>query len=664
VICNLYIRECASSNCPTLQNGRQYCRNMALQSRSFPTMEICFTPQCGHGLRVTDNVAAGTVILEYTGEVIDLAECEMRRRSLKASDHFYLASLCAGVALDAKRFGSKARFANHSCNPNCELQKWTIQGQPVLALVSIKDLKPFEQLTYNYQYYEDGLDKLNGTIRQTCRCGEKNCSGIIGGRVNRSVSDKWTQKALTVIEGQRTLHLDVVKDLISAADDSQKDIVDQLTIIVKIIENWVKTRAQPLLQSTNLVTKELLSVIISEYPHSSVKCDSLNELWRIEKSVARLEKKLQHSAKSSSSASQESSTAHHHAKLNWESFILIVKDAAACLPVCCDGLKDILTQYEPCDRWACQVIKALGKSLIQEDWQPSGRSSAQWGALSRVAEYYCVKVTWSTLKLESCLDGRLSLYINRAQWLQQSRGLDEYDKRGVSANSELPPDVLRDIYAENIQLGVNDLTIEKKNAESSIQSSPQSEAAVKSEEVPVDTSKARVELHCVCRLPSDDSESPVWVQCDSCNGWFHPFCINRGHTAAKSSCSRSSTAKKDKCKKKINEESTIRSGFECPFCTFDDSKPCAFAFPVSFEWHDNFFKHSKIEVSDFISRSFDDKLSLSSPESRIRADIAQQTIGNDNLYKGPMTPTFLKKLVSAGELLPLSEVSLRIFHFS
>lgn len=30
--------------------------------------------------------------------------------------------------LDAKRMGSVARFANHSCEPNCDLQKWSVLG--------------------------------------------------------------------------------------------------------------------------------------------------------------------------------------------------------------------------------------------------------------------------------------------------------------------------------------------------------------------------------------------------------------------------------------------------------------------------------------------------------------------------------------------------------
>jgi SET domain len=40
--------------------------------------------------------------------------------------------------LDAKNMGSVARFANHSCEPNCELQKWSVLGNPTVELVLLK----------------------------------------------------------------------------------------------------------------------------------------------------------------------------------------------------------------------------------------------------------------------------------------------------------------------------------------------------------------------------------------------------------------------------------------------------------------------------------------------------------------------------------------------
>lgn len=32
--------------------------------------------------------------------------------------------------IDATRKGSEARFINHSCDPNCEMQKWQVGAPP------------------------------------------------------------------------------------------------------------------------------------------------------------------------------------------------------------------------------------------------------------------------------------------------------------------------------------------------------------------------------------------------------------------------------------------------------------------------------------------------------------------------------------------------------
>ena len=36
--------------------------------------------------------------------------------------------LTRGATIDATRKGQISRFINHSCEPNCETQKWTVNG--------------------------------------------------------------------------------------------------------------------------------------------------------------------------------------------------------------------------------------------------------------------------------------------------------------------------------------------------------------------------------------------------------------------------------------------------------------------------------------------------------------------------------------------------------
>jgi len=36
----------------------------------------------------------------------------------------YCLNLDSGMVIDSYRMGNEARFINHSCEPNCEMQKW------------------------------------------------------------------------------------------------------------------------------------------------------------------------------------------------------------------------------------------------------------------------------------------------------------------------------------------------------------------------------------------------------------------------------------------------------------------------------------------------------------------------------------------------------------
>jgi SET domain-containing protein len=48
--------------------------------------------------------------------------------------------LMCRVVLDAGRMGNEARFVNHSCDPNAELQKWSVQGHLRLGIFAIKHI--------------------------------------------------------------------------------------------------------------------------------------------------------------------------------------------------------------------------------------------------------------------------------------------------------------------------------------------------------------------------------------------------------------------------------------------------------------------------------------------------------------------------------------------
>lgn len=71
--------------------------------------------------------------------------------------------------------GGDGRFVNHSCEPNCEMQKWSVHGLPRMALFASRDIKPGEELTYDYNFA-----LFNPSEGQECRCGSSGCRGVIG----------------------------------------------------------------------------------------------------------------------------------------------------------------------------------------------------------------------------------------------------------------------------------------------------------------------------------------------------------------------------------------------------------------------------------------------------------------------------------------------------
>jgi len=52
--------------------------------------------------------------------------------------------------IDPTYKGNMARFINHSCDPNCETQKWNVLGEIAVGIFAIKDIREGEELSFNY----------------------------------------------------------------------------------------------------------------------------------------------------------------------------------------------------------------------------------------------------------------------------------------------------------------------------------------------------------------------------------------------------------------------------------------------------------------------------------------------------------------------------------
>jgi len=110
------------------------------------------------------------------GEVVDEAEYNRRRifYAEKGHKHFYFMQIGNGEVIDACRMGNAGRFMNHSCEPNCETQKWVVKGDLRVGFFALKNIRAGEELTFNYNFQTEKPIK--------CCCGSEKCSGTIGGQ--------------------------------------------------------------------------------------------------------------------------------------------------------------------------------------------------------------------------------------------------------------------------------------------------------------------------------------------------------------------------------------------------------------------------------------------------------------------------------------------------
>ncbi|XP_076282492.1 nuclear receptor binding SET domain protein isoform X2 [Lasioglossum baleicum] len=170
--------ECSPGICP----AGVKCNNQAFVRRQYPAMEPFHTAARGWGLRSLEHIKAGQFVIEYVGEVIDEAEYKRRlhRKKELKNENFYFLTIDNNRMIDAEPKGNLSRFMNHSCSPNCETQKWTVNGDTRIGLFALCDIEPGEELTFNYNLACDG------ETRKPCLCGAPNCSGFIGLKVQKS----------------------------------------------------------------------------------------------------------------------------------------------------------------------------------------------------------------------------------------------------------------------------------------------------------------------------------------------------------------------------------------------------------------------------------------------------------------------------------------------
>lgn len=112
-------------------------------------------PGMGYGLFATNVIEAGNFVLEYKGRHVptDVAD------SLKTR---YLFEIDSSWTIDGSSRANTARYVNHSCAPNCEVE---LRSGKVLIFAN-RDIEVGEELTIDYgeEYFKEFIEPSG------CKC--------------------------------------------------------------------------------------------------------------------------------------------------------------------------------------------------------------------------------------------------------------------------------------------------------------------------------------------------------------------------------------------------------------------------------------------------------------------------------------------------------------
>ena len=108
----------------------------------------------GRGLFTQDRIAKGSCVIEYVGRPATPKQMENNRGK-------YLFWTSDTSMIDGNIPANTARFINHSCAPNCEVE---VHRRRVY-IFALRAIKPGEELSYDY-----GAEYFRIHLSGKCRC--------------------------------------------------------------------------------------------------------------------------------------------------------------------------------------------------------------------------------------------------------------------------------------------------------------------------------------------------------------------------------------------------------------------------------------------------------------------------------------------------------------
>jgi len=127
----------------------------------------------GIGLFTLTGYQKGDFVIEYSGDLIRTPLSDLREARYEAAGlGTYLFKINEHHIVDATVNSNRARFTNHSCDPNMRAGIIHVCGRDLVVLQATREIYPYSELTFDYQLpIED--QKLQ------CLCNSWNCVGVM-----------------------------------------------------------------------------------------------------------------------------------------------------------------------------------------------------------------------------------------------------------------------------------------------------------------------------------------------------------------------------------------------------------------------------------------------------------------------------------------------------
>ncbi|KAL3817761.1 hypothetical protein ACHAXA_002405 [Cyclostephanos tholiformis] len=167
---NFAIQEECGSNCP----ASPLCNNNRIQQKRWKKLTVFDAGLKGRGLLAGEACSPGDFVVEYVGVAVRREYLDRLFAEYKSERMLYIMALDGGVYIDARHRGGIARYINHSCEPNCRVDRWKVRGVLRACVIAIRHIEEEEELSFDYQW-----DRKRGRALTKCYCGSAKCRGTI-----------------------------------------------------------------------------------------------------------------------------------------------------------------------------------------------------------------------------------------------------------------------------------------------------------------------------------------------------------------------------------------------------------------------------------------------------------------------------------------------------